>query len=227
MGFIYDTPEQARLRLSGTLVIYNGGEEPRLVWCGDDPVVTPAGIVLTVQDTVNGKTHHGVNLRELDYNTQLQGYFTRFANNKPPSTYYISRVPSRQQRQGMHRENTMVSEYNDVENRSPNYSLNGGFITADMLNQLVYKKYLSVEQIRRRIEKIANDDVPVRIVTVALSPDFCVEIDRVMNTGRLFHIGKAVGFATNVMEGELEFTIPKRFMYLAETIQEQGIKWRS
>lgn len=216
MGFLYDSIEQARLRLHNTLVIYRD----RLVWVGAFDVHDDNRIqAVDLLDAVTQERYNAY-LDELDYTTSLNGYWTHI----PPVdgdyiyTRYFCRVPSRQQRQGLHPENTMVCRWDDLSLADPDVRFGSRLVTDQFRKQLLLGHYPSVHDVLDMVPTF-NKTTGQRSFVIALSRNTCIEYDKAMSAFTLIHLGKRIAIS-----GDTKFKLPDKFRYLYETLIEEGIE---
>jgi len=127
-------------------------------------------------------------------------------------SYYVSRVSSRQNIQGISRHNTIIQA--NPEGGAPNLdglTLISSFV--DMLNN----KY---PQFRNVFEEVISSDDPIKR---AFTKTFAISIDD-METVDLEHRGMKVARAVNPKKLGPVFKLPKKFHYLSEELEENGLR---
>lgn len=208
-GDKYETAEEIRFRLEGTLVKYDG-----------DPVYITR---VNMPEADDGKEIARVFFRKLPYKNKDQevrkylssrkfdltpfkmGYF-----NHNKQAFFVSRNPVRQNKQGLSADTTILRDVRGKPCGDMSFALmttSDGFV--DMLNN----KYPDFKDAVTMLDQKDNS-------SVALTQTFAFNIDHDLEALVLMHKGTRCGLA---MREDRALKIPKKFHFLREELEENRI----
>lgn len=192
--------EQARMRLSGTIVGYNDGfffvEDVRV---GKEGGLTAVAWELPLRENV--KLLKLQDIQCFNYNL---GYWN-FSNKE---ALYVVRVPARQQRQGICDENLNIVTKNGLR-RTRDY---GRVINCPEFTKMLKGIYPSFEDARKRL-------MSREAVSVAVSRDIAYRYDDDLEFYTLEYRGRTVA------HGDIDkINLPTKFSYLREQLEQNKIK---
>ena len=195
---MYDTAEQSSLRLRGTIVAYKN--RPVIV------LEVNADNTLNIADVIGKRNVAKVALNDPDLNIQefKLGYV-----NYQGRALYLTRVPARQQRQGLCRQNIVVKA-GDFRN----YFVDGMLSSAGFVDafQGIYPTFEeAVNVLRTNLE----------VESVAFARRFALKRDVELGYFELFYRGDKIAWGD-----PNQFNIPSEYLYMSELMKQEGINIR-
>lgn len=215
-GDKYETAEEIRARLEGTVVRYDN---------------EPVYITRVEEDDRDDIAR--VYFRKLPYSDRGEEYrkylSSRYFNCSPFQMGYVnyqgkavllSRLPARQYKQGLSGNSLMVT---DIQGKDARRGFGGivekgvlpsfnDLLRSSVFPDLIAKKYPSFKEVG---ELLADD-----VKSVALSPSYAVAIDRELESLFLFNKGTRVGLA---LIGDKGIRLSSKFHYLKEELEEHRV----
>lgn len=199
----YESLEDARMRLRNTVVRYKG--DPVLVLDVLPPASAEDGIYRIHAKTIpvsgsSDEMRKFISSKYFDISAFRMGYV-----NHPKGAFYCSRIPTRQQKQGLSAET-----FKGVDNHGKGINFSTFTATKEVIN-MVNNDYPSFSLAKRALAKCPS---------VAFSRDFCLEKDSILEEELLhvYHKGTKVGACLNG-----DFILGKNFKCLKESLQELGV----
>lgn len=206
--FFYDSLEDSQRRLNSTVVLFQGSP----VW---------------IQNVIGLSKDQQAEIIHLPWKGQKGGkdvvpltpqYFT--IRNLPPLGYvdyddfshYCSRIPSRQGKQGLCRNNVSVSH--NPDGMTPNFE---NLLEKTSCVDMLTNKYPGFDKVYQEI--VASDEALKR----AFSKTMALHIDD-MESIIIEHRGVKVAVTNNARRTGPVFRLVNKFAYLKEEFQENGIK---
>lgn len=204
----YENIEDARMRLRGTVVLYEG--EPFYVRDVQRPQTKEDGILRVIGNLLplsgkemfeeRGEMKKFISSKNFDIGAFRMGYV-----NSPAGAFYCTRLPSRQQKQGL-----SGDTFQAVTNKGAKVPFTTFTTTKEVVN-MVKNDYPSFAVAQKALGKVP---------AVAFSRDFCLEKDEILEElQHLFHKGTKVGA---ILGGNL--VLGKKFACLKESLEELGVK---
>lgn len=204
----YENLEDARMRLRGTVVLYEGSpfyiRDVQRPQTKDDGIFRVVGnpLPLTGRETVDpeGEMRKFISSKNFDIGAFRMGYV-----NSPSGAFYCSRLPNRQQKQGL-----SGDTFSGRTNRGNAVPFTTFTSTKEVVN-MVKNDYPSFDLAKRSLAKSP---------AVAFSRDFCLERDEILeDLQHLYHKGSKVGA---VLNGNI--VLGNKFKCLKESLEELGVK---
>lgn len=196
---MYPNREEAERRLADTVVVHGG----RPFYIAELRGRGPNGIIAVGNYANDAGNRIQININDAAFNkfrTPKLGYFNYFEDNK--NCAYVSRVPARNQRQGMSGNNLSIiktGEYQVIENRWHTWIASDGF------SEMISGQYPSLEEV---VEAISPG------CTIAIDNEYAVSADSLKRL-TLWWRKKAIG-DVNVER----VLLTREFEYLREAIIE-------
>jgi hypothetical protein len=204
----YETQEEAKMRLEGTVVMYD--ERPcfvREIIQADQDLVARLNPMPRMRDDLP------VNIK--DEKLVARGLRLGYVNYGARGVVYVERMPVRRYKQGICRDNLYFKLHNNpgVGNNQRDYwqALLGRKEFTDML----VNAYPSVDKCIDELN--AGGDKKA----AAFAREFALEKDE-LGLFFLYHKGNKVAWG----EPTTGYTLPSEYMYLREVLQEAGIEVR-
>lgn len=206
----YESIEDARMRLRGTVVLYSG--EPFYVrdvqraQSKEDGIFRVIGSLLPVTGREEMAPAEGTEMKKFisSKNFDIAAFRMGYVNS-PKGAFYCTRLPNRQQKQGLSAET-----FSGKDNKGRAIPFTNFTATKEVLN-MVKNDYPSFAVAQKALTKVP---------AVAFSRDFCLERDEILEEmHRVYHKGIQVGA---VLDGKL--VLGKKFACLKESLEELGVK---
>lgn len=206
----YENLEDARMRLRGTVVLYSG--EPFYVrdvqrpQTKEDGIFRVIGNLLPLTGREGFEEAAGVEMKKFISSKNFDiGAFRMGYVNSPNGAFYCSRLPNRQQKQGL-----SGDTFSGKTNKGKPVPFTTFTTTKEVIN-MVKNDYPSFEVAKRAL---------VKVPAVAFSRDFCLEKDEILEElQHLYHKGTKVGA---ILGGNL--VLGKKFTCLKESLEELGVR---
>ena len=216
-GDKYETSEEVRFRLEGTVVLYDG-----------DPVYISRVRVPEGENEIARVYYHELPLKRPGFgNEDLEGQaggirkylsskkfdlapFKMGYMNYQGNAVFVSRTPVRQNKQGLAQHNTV---FNDTRGRATDLLTFSRMIKCQEFVDMIKGKYPSFKEVG---ELLGKDDVS----SVAISRSFAFLIDHDLEALVLIHKGTKCGIALKDDKG---LKIPEKYKFLCEEMEDHLI----
>lgn len=206
---MYDTVEQVNMRLVNSVIMVDG--QPVYVHgCSQDFSIERDVSCISIHyfrsDGSEGSCF--VDSQDIDVRNLRLGYV-----NTRQHTYYLARTPGRQQSQGLTRRNTYTYVTGQDE---PSANMFDEFRRHGSLYRMLSNEYPTIEQCAAKL-----NDYNSGVTSIAFHKHFALVRNDNFDFLELHFKNERIGY------GDLNnFTLPSRYSYLTEKIQQSGVKIR-
>lgn len=214
----YDLLEEIDMRLNNTIVSYNG--EPHRVKgvypAGQAPEIKTFGVALEKLPTGSGHKVFIVDQGDPLLTTKLSLGFINYNG----TALYVSRSPVRKYRAGIYKENVYIT---DAKGQSLSNQHFEHFIKDEAFTAMVAGVYPSVEECMDSDWSVVPNGIGSACLAKAFNRHMSIIRDYVREDFLLVHKTQVIGFGC----GRGGFKLTSSYGYLAETLQEKGVKCRA